>query len=79
MCASTTAFFKTTQRDWKNECVSAFVSVCLSSCDHSSTSECPRVCMLSCVTVCVLFGVCTGVYLYKDVGGVLDLGSQFKH
>lgn len=51
-------------------CVSAFV--CLSAivlslkngAAHSSVH----------VVVCVLFCVCTGVYLYKDVGGVLDLG-----
>lgn len=57
------------KRDWKNVCV----CLCLSACDHSSMSECSLVCMLLSVTVCVLFGVCTGVYLYKDIGGVLDL------
>lgn len=61
------------RRETGRMCVSAFVCVCLSACDHSSVSECTRVCMLSSVTVCVLFGVCTGVYLYKNVGGVLDL------
>lgn len=53
-------------------CVSAIMCVCLSASDHSSMSECTRVCVLLSVTACVHYCVCTGVYLYKDGGGVLD-------
>lgn len=72
VCERVKLHFKTAQRAWKNV-LTAFMCVCPSLCDRSSVSECARVCVLSSVTVCVLLGVCTGVYLYKDVGGVLDL------
>lgn len=46
-----------------------FLCVCLSTCNRSCMSKHTRVCMSSPVTVCVH----TWVYLYKDIGGVLDL------
>lgn len=59
-------------------CLPLCVCVCRSSCDRSGMTECTRVCVLSSVTACVLFGVCSGVYLYKDVGGVLDLRVRIQ-
>lgn len=73
VCASRMEHFKTARSDFKNVCVC--LCVCLSVAVRSLKREWvrTRVCVLSSLTVCVLFSVCTGVYLYKDVGGVLDL------
>ena len=54
------------------------VCVCRSSCDRSGMSECTRVCVSSSVIACVCLGVCSGVYLYKDGGGVLDLRVRIQ-
>lgn len=64
-------------RETGRMCVSAFVCVCLSACDHSSVSECTRVCMLSSVTACVLFRcVYRGIPLQGRWRGAWPLGHS---